>query len=129
MKFSALFLAAVLLPQFGQALCTHIARKSRFLAELEPSLGKRVHKRFWALIDGKFQHEFDSVPFLRVSFGMEGKGEATMEELRQKPGVKNIRRLPKIKRAKMEPKNPYQPLWNPDITTGVQELHHKGITG
>ncbi|RKP30299.1 subtilisin-like protein [Metschnikowia bicuspidata] len=29
----------------------------------------------------------------------------------------------------MEPKDLYQPFWNPHITSGVQELHDRGITG
>lgn len=136
MRVFNVLISAVLLPSLGlaypaEAPVAAISKpKARFIVEFEDSLDNGIHKRFMDCVDELvLHHQFSHKHFTGMSFSVEDKGDATLQELRSKPGVKNVWRSRKIqKRDVTVPKDP-QYIFNPHVETGVQKLHDRNITG
>lgn len=103
--------------------------KGRFIIEFDPSLESGLHKRILdSTIDSELHYLWDHEHFNGMSLSSEDLGEVSLEELRQKPGVKNVWRSSVIKKRETLEHTP-DSIWNSLQLTGVDRLHKRNIIG
>lgn len=131
-----MLITAVLLPTLSLAypadtpVAANPRSRARYIVEFEPSLDNGIHKRFVSTMDDvDLHHLFDHELFTGMSFSVEDRGEATLEELRGKPGVRNVWKARKLQKRDRSISKDVKYIFNPHVGTGVQELHDRNITG
>lgn len=98
---------------------------NRYIVEFHDS-EKTLYKRIVdSVLDATIHHHYDSPVFSGVS--IESK-TLSLEHLKDHPGVKSVWRTSTIQLNTRDVVPPSR-LWNPHISTGVQELHDRGYLG
>lgn len=75
------------------------ASRTKFIVEFEPTFEKDLHKRVLdSSIDSELHTIFDHELFKGMSMSMEDTGEDTLDELRRKPGIRQVWRASQMKK-------------------------------